>query len=69
MNIKALLENLDVILLAVDEICDGGIVLESDATSVVQRVAVRSDDIPLGEQTVAQVLQTAKEQLKWSLLK
>ncbi|KAG8190564.1 hypothetical protein JTE90_014042 [Oedothorax gibbosus] len=66
---KALLENLDVILLAVDEICDGGIVLESDATSVVQRVAVRSDDIPLGEQTVAQVLQTAKEQLKWSLLK
>jgi len=66
---KALLENLDVILLAVDEICDGGIVLESDPTSVVQRVAVRSDDIPLGEQTVAQVLQTAKEQLKWSLLK
>lgn len=31
------------------------IVLEADSTSVVQRVAVRSDDIPLGEQTVAQV--------------
>ncbi|GFR17464.1 coatomer subunit zeta-1 [Trichonephila clavipes] len=66
---RTLLENLDVILLAVDEICDGGIVLEADSTSVVQRVAVRSDDIPLGEQTVAQVLQSAKEQLKWSLLK
>ncbi|XP_035230802.1 coatomer subunit zeta-1-like [Stegodyphus dumicola] len=66
---RTLLENLDVILLAIDEICDGGIVLEADSTSVVQRVAVRSDDIPLGEQTVAQVLQSAKEQLKWSLLK
>lgn len=29
--------------------------MEADSTSVVQRVAVRSDDIPLGEQTVAQV--------------
>lgn len=68
------------------------IILDADATSVVQRVALRTDDIPLGEQTVAQVswiiviycqrcitvfeilfnlqvLQSAKEQLKWSLLK
>ncbi|XP_071040253.1 coatomer subunit zeta-1 isoform X2 [Parasteatoda tepidariorum] len=51
---RTLLENLDIILLAIDEICDGGIVLEADSTSVVQRVSVRSDDIPLGEQTVAQ---------------
>ena len=46
-------------------------------------MALRSDDIPLGEQTVAQVqagfkakmdattalVQSAKDQLKWSLLK
>ena len=31
------------------------IVLEADALSVVQRVALRTEDIPLGEQTVAQV--------------
>ena len=31
------------------------IILDADATSVVQRVALRTDDIPLGEQTVAQV--------------
>lgn len=66
---STLLANLDIILLAIDEICDGGIVLEADFTSVVQKVAVRTDDIPLGEQTVAQVLQSAKEQFKWSLLK
>jgi len=66
---RALFENLDIIMLALDEICDGGIVLESDPQEVVNRVALRTDDIPLGEQTVAQVIQSAKDQLKWSLLK
>lgn len=31
------------------------IILDADAGSVVSRVALRTDDIPLGEQTVAQV--------------
>ena len=62
-------ENLDVIMLALDEIVDGGIVLESDATAVLNRVALKTEDIPIGEQTVAQVIQSAKEQLRWSLLK
>ncbi|XP_069121925.1 coatomer subunit zeta-1-like isoform X1 [Argopecten irradians] len=73
---RALFENLDAVYLAVDEICDGGIILDADSTSIVQKVAIRTDDIPLGEQTVAQqltkkleVLQSAKEQIKWSLLK
>jgi hypothetical protein len=43
-------------MLALDEICDGGIFLEADPSAVVSRVALRTDDIPLGEQTVAQVL-------------
>lgn len=66
---RSLLDNLDGVFLALDEICDGGIILESDPLSIVQRVAIRGDDVPLGEQTVAQVLQSAKEQIKWSLLK
>ena len=41
-------------MLIVDEVVDGGVVMESDPASLVQRVAVRSEDIPLGEQTVAQ---------------
>ncbi|KAK4006307.1 hypothetical protein OUZ56_011461 [Daphnia magna] len=66
---RSLMENLDVVMLALDEICDSGIILESDPTAISYRVALRNDDIPIGEQTVAQVLQSAKEQLKWSLLK
>ncbi len=52
---RSVFENLDVVMLALDEICDGGVVLESDPSAVVGRVALRTDDIPLGEQTVAQV--------------
>lgn len=66
---RNLMENLDVVMLAMDEICDGGIILEADPSAVCARVALRADDIPIGEQTVAQVLQSAKDQLKWSLLK
>ena len=35
--------------------CYSRIILEADASTVVQKVALRNDDIPLGEQTVAQV--------------
>eukprot|EP00090_Calanus_glacialis_P009755 TRINITY_DN1815_c0_g1_i1.p1 TRINITY_DN1815_c0_g1~~TRINITY_DN1815_c0_g1_i1.p1 ORF type:complete len:181 (-),score=67.10 TRINITY_DN1815_c0_g1_i1:270-812(-) len=66
---KSLCDNMEVIMLALDEMIDGGIILESDPAQVISRAALRSDDIPLGEQTVAQVLQSAKEQLRWSLLK
>lgn len=66
---RALMDNLDGVLLAVDEIVDGGVILEADSSAIVQRVAMKMDDVPITEQTVAQVLQTAKDQLKWSLLK
>jgi len=66
---RALLDNLDGAFLALDEICDNGIILESDPHTIASRVSIRGEDIPLGEQTVAQVLQSAKEQIKWSLLK
>lgn len=35
--------------------CYYRIILDADPTNIVQRVALRTDDIPLGEQTVAQV--------------
>jgi len=71
------------VLLALDELCDSGILLESDPQLVVARAQLRLDDVPLAEQTVAHVqaglkakmeattalVQSAKEQLKWSLLK
>ena len=36
-------------------ISPGRIILESDPSAITHRVAIRGDDIPLGEQTVAQV--------------
>merc|ERR1712002_36480 len=66
---RSLLDNLDGAFLSLDEVCDQGIILEVEPTAIAQRVSIRSDELPIGEQTVAQVLQTAKEQIKWSLLK
>ncbi|CAF1080313.1 unnamed protein product [Adineta ricciae] len=51
---RILYENLDLVILTVDEICDDGIILESDPIMVMQRVQIRQDDVPLGEQTVSQ---------------
>ncbi|XP_063370862.1 coatomer subunit zeta-1 isoform X2 [Cydia amplana] len=53
---RVLLDNLDSVMLAFDEICDGGVILDADPTSIVGRAALRSEDVPLGEQTVAQIL-------------
>ncbi|XP_028310646.1 coatomer subunit zeta-2 isoform X2 [Gouania willdenowi] len=66
---RCLLENMEGAFLVVDEIIDGGVILESDPQQVLQKVNYRTDEIPLGEQSVTQVLQSAKEQIKWSLLK
>eukprot|EP00069_Balaena_mysticetus_P010431 bmy_20689T0 len=65
---RALLENMEGFFLVVDEIVDWGVILESNPQQGVQRVALKGD-VPLTEQTKSQVLQSAKEQIKWSLLR
>ncbi|XP_039029996.1 coatomer subunit zeta-2-like [Hibiscus syriacus] len=68
---KEALENLDLILLCLDEILDGGIILETDANAVAGKVVSHSVDAtaPLSEQTISQALATAREHLARSLLK
>lgn len=68
---KTVLENLDLALLAIDEIIDGGLILETDAATVASRVAMRgADDGPAtSEQTFSKAFANAKEQLARSLLK
>ncbi|RAL44717.1 unnamed protein product [Cuscuta campestris] len=65
------LENLDLILLCLDEIVDGGIVLETDGDDIVAKVSSNTMDpgAPLSEQTISQALATAREHLTRSLLK
>lgn len=68
---KEALENLDLILLCLDEIVDGGIILETDANVIAGKVDSHSMDAgaPLSEQTITQALATAREHLTRSLLK
>ena len=66
---RILLRNLDSIFLLVDEIIDGGVVMQIDGSGVIEQIATRGEDIPLTEQSISQVLLSAKDQIKWSLLK
>lgn len=70
---KTLLDNMDIAMLILDEICDNGVLLESEPQAVVSRCALRPDELTFGDQSISQVgmslIGSAKEQLKWSLLK
>ena len=66
---RYLLDYLDAVLLSVDEICDYGILLETDPSQVAQRVSLKDAELPLNEQTVMDVMKSARDQLKWSILR
>ncbi|CAK7291862.1 Coatomer subunit zeta-2 [Vulpes lagopus] len=63
-----LLENMDGAFLVLDEIVDGGVILESDAQQVIQKVNFRADDSSLTEQSVAQVSLPRLILLFWNFL-
>jgi coatomer subunit zeta len=60
---KYFLRNMDMILLAIDEICDSGVLLEVDSARVMERINLRDND-SLSEQTIVDVFKIAKEQFK-----
>lgn len=62
---QAFLNHLSEIILAIDEICDNGMIIETDPNLVLQRISLKDD---LSEQTMAQKLQSATEQFRfpWS---
>ncbi|XP_061702516.1 uncharacterized protein LOC133514687 isoform X2 [Syngnathoides biaculeatus] len=51
---RSFLENMEGVFLIVDEIIDGGVILESDAQLVLQKINYRVDESSLSEQSVAQ---------------
>eukprot|EP00924_Labyrinthula_sp_SR-Ha-C_P008252 augustus_masked-scaffold_11-processed-gene-7.60-mRNA-1 protein AED:0.12 eAED:0.13 QI:0/0/0/1/1/1/2/0/391 len=65
---KNLLMSLDVVLLAVDELVDGGLILEVDPRLIAQRVLMKdgsggdAGEVNVGEMTVAQAWETARKQ-------
>lgn len=63
---RSLLERMDAVLLVMDEIVDGGVIMETDPAVLTHRIAMKAED---GEQSVKNVLQSAKENLRWTLLK
>lgn len=70
---EAVLENLESMLLVVDELVDQeGVIMESEPQELAARVGQQGggfmDQVPLGEQTLGQALQTARDQITRSIL-
>ncbi|CAJ2668941.1 unnamed protein product [Trifolium pratense] len=65
------LENLDLILLCLDEIVDGGMILETNGPLIAEKVTSHTIDADssLSEQTLTQAWATAREHLTRTLLK
>ena len=65
------LENLDLVLLVLDELVDGGVILETDPGVIANRVSMRGADseTPLTEQSFAQAIASAREQISRNLLR
>ena len=45
---RTILDNLEMVMLLVDELCDGGYILEADSVSLMSRVLMREVDVPGG---------------------
>ena len=73
---RSLLDNFDTLLLTIDELIDGGMILESDANAIASRVQMRGAGggdgpgaVPLADMTISQALASAKDSfLKGSAL-
>lgn len=70
---EAVLENLESLLLVIDELVDQeGVIMECEPGELAERVGMQGgsfiDQVPLGEQTLGQALQTARDQITRSIL-
>ncbi|KIJ66129.1 hypothetical protein HYDPIDRAFT_87173 [Hydnomerulius pinastri MD-312] len=64
---RAVLENLDLVLLCLDETIDDGIIVETDSTTIASRVSrPRADttEIVINEQTIMSAYQTVREKVQ-----
>jgi hypothetical protein len=75
---RTILDNLEIVMLLIDELCDGGMILEVDPTELMSRVLMKQIDPdgggggneqnrPIGDLTIGQVLKQAREQLASNL--
>lgn len=63
---QSLREHLTEIILAMDEICENGLILETDSNLVLERVSLKDE---LMEQSYAQKIQSATEHIRFPWLR
>ena len=69
LDSHAMLSSLDSVSLVMDELVDGGVILEIEGSAIASRVSMKSSeaDVPLHEQTPRQAFSTLREHLTRSI--
>ena len=62
---RNLLENMELVFLAVDELVDGGLIMETDPVAIANRVLMRDaeGEVAMSELTISQAMAAAKQQI------
>jgi hypothetical protein len=60
-----MMNSLEYVMLALDELVDGGTILEIEGSAIAARVSMKStsSDVPIHEQTPSQAFSSIKEQM------
>ena len=61
---RTLLDNLELVMLTIDELVDGGTILETDSGAITSRVLMRGvsgNQVPLADMTISQAFASAKD--------
>ncbi|OAF69746.1 Coatomer subunit zeta-2 [Intoshia linei] len=69
LEYKVLIEKIEYVFILIDEMIDDGIILDTDTEEICERIDKYKEDFMLGENSVRQALHSAKEQIKWSILR
>ncbi len=69
LDSHSMLSSLDSVALVMDELVDGGVILEIDGSAIASRVSMKSSEgeVPLHEQTPRQAFSTLREHLTRSI--
>jgi len=63
IDTRGIIDNMDYVLLAIDELCDDGIIFETDGDDIASRVVMKEIGTPVnGQETLYDAYQKARDQ-------
>ena len=62
IDARGIIDNMDYVLLAIDEVCEDGIIFETSGDDIASRVLMNSSGAPVTQETLYEAYQKARDQ-------